>query len=117
MSVGGKILGMPMTIVSLLNAMIGGSILLIPLISLQGGWAVTLLIILITAFFSYFTCYITLIHLGDQSDLDTTIQRHFNGNRFLKILYDFCVWSGLFLGQLLYFNLIVIQWEGLVPPY
>ena len=112
-----KILGMGTTVISLVNGMIGGSILIIPKIALEGGWAMTLLIVVVTAFFSYFTCFVTMIHLGDQRDLDHTIQRHFNGNRPLKWLYDFSVWSGIFLAMVLYFNLIVIQWEGLVPPY
>ena len=43
--------------------------------------------------------------------------RHFNGSKVLKIFYDICVWSGILLVLTLYFSLIVIQWEGLVPPY
>ena len=112
-----KDLNLATTIVAMVNGMIGGSILVLPLTSLQGGWGFTLLIILFTGFFSFYCCYIGVIHLGDQNDMDGALLRHFNGNRFLKIFYDFCVWMGLILLLILYFELIVIQWEGLVPPY
>ena len=45
---------------------------------------------------------------------DHALLRHFNGSKFLKIFYDFCVWSGIMLLLTLYFELIVIQWEGLL---
>lgn len=117
MTVKGKILNFPTTVLCLVNGMIGGSILVIPIIALQGGWLYTIIVIAITAFFSYYTCYITIIHIGDQRDLDNTLQRHFHGNKGIKIFYDICVCLGIILLMTLYFNLIVIQWEGLVPPY
>ena len=96
--------------------MIGGSILVIPLASVQAGWAYTIIVMLLTGVFSFYSCYLSVIHLGDQKDLDSALLRHFNGNRFLKVFYDFCVWIGMVLILMLYFDLIVLQWEGLVPP-
>jgi len=43
--------------------------------------------------------------------------RHFNGNKVIKIIYDIIVWLSLVLIDILYLSLIVVQWEGLVPPY
>ena len=77
----------------------------------------TLIVILFTCLFSYYSCYLCLIHLGDQSDLDYAILRHFNGNECTKFFYDVCVWANLMLVDLLYFELIIIQWIGLVPPH
>lgn len=91
------------TVVALVNGMIGGSILVLPVVAKQAGWAETLIIILFTGVFSYYSCYLSLIHLGDQTDLDHTLLRHFNGSKFLKIFYDFCVWSGFMLILILYF--------------
>lgn len=105
-----KKLNMPTTVLAIVNGMIGGSILVIPLTSLQAGWAYTLIVILITGLFSFYSCYIAIIHLGDQKDLDSALLRHFNGSKFLKIFYDFCVWIGLVLLLMLYFDLIVVQW-------
>lgn len=112
-----KALNTPTAVVALVNGMIGGSILVLPLTSYTAGWADTIFIILITAIFSFYSCYICIIHLGDQKDLDSALLRHFNGNKFLKIFYDFCVWIGMVFALILYFDLIIIQWEGLVPPY
>jgi hypothetical protein len=106
-----------MAVVALVNGMIGGSILVLPIISLEGGWVISLVVILLTGFFSFYCCYLAVIHMGDQKDLDSALLRHFNGNLFIKLFYDFCVFMGLILLLMLYFDLIVIQWEGLVPPY
>ena len=94
----------------MVNGMIGGLILLLPVFALDAGYIVTLLVIFATCIFSYYSCYLCLIHLGDQSDLDYAIFRHFNGSKAVKIFYDLCVWSNLILIDMLYFGLITIQW-------
>ena len=110
-------MSLPTTVVAIVNGMIGGSILVLPLVSLEGGWLLTIFVIIVTGFFSFYCCYLAMLHIGDQSDLDSALLRHFNGSKFLKIFYDFCVFMGLLLLLILYYDLIVIQWEGLVPPY
>jgi len=92
-----------MAIVGMVNGMIGGLILLLPVYALDAGYILTLIIIFITCVFSYYSCYLCLIHMGDQPDLDFAILRHFNGNKYVKIAYDLCVWSNLMLIDLLYF--------------
>jgi hypothetical protein len=42
---------------------------------------------------------------------------HFGGNRKLKVFYEACILGNLVLIDILYYELIVLQWEGLVPPY
>lgn len=91
------------TVVALVNGMIGGSILVLPLIALKAGWLETIFVILITGGFSYYSCYLSILHLGDQKDLDYALLRHFNGSKVLKIFYDFCVWSSILLLLTLYF--------------
>jgi amino acid permease len=91
----------------MVNGMIGGSILVIPLTSMQAGWAFTIIVIALTGIFSFYSCYLSVKHLGDQKDLDSALLRHFNGSRVLKIFYDFCVWIGMILILMLYFDLIV----------
>lgn len=98
-----EILNAPMTIVAMVNGMIGGLILLLPVFALNAGYLLTLIVILFTGIFSYYSCYLCLLHLGDQPDLDYTILRHFNGQRWVKIFYDLCVWLCLILVDMLYF--------------
>jgi hypothetical protein len=98
----------------MVNGMIGGLILVLPLLALSAGWALTLIVIFVTGFFSLYSCYLCLLHMGDQPDLDYAILRHFNGDRGVKIFYDICVWLNLILIDFLYFILITAQWNGLV---
>jgi len=103
-----------MTIVGMVNGMIGGLILILPVLALDAGYVLTLIVIFVTGIFSFYSCYLCVIHMGDQPDLDYAILRHFNGNRVVKIIYDLCVWSNLILIDMLYFELIILQWNGLV---
>ena len=106
-----------MAILVMVNGMIGGLILLLPVFALNAGYVVTLIVIFLTCIFSFYSCYLCLLHMGDQPDLDLAIYKHFNGNRIIKILYDLGVWSNLILVDMLYFGLITIQWQGLIPPH
>lgn len=114
---GDETLNTPMTIVAMVNGMIGGLILILPILALDAGYMLTFLVILVTGFFSWYSCYLCVKHCDAYPDLDEAILRHFNGNRILRIFYDMLVWCNLTLLAMLYLSLIVIQWEGLVPPH
>lgn len=98
----------------MINGMIGGVILVLPVLTISSGYIVTALVILFTGVFSFYSCYLCLSHLGDQTDLNLAILRHFNGNPIVKILYDIIVWANLTLINMIYFELMVEQWKGLV---
>jgi amino acid permease len=103
------------TVIGLVNGMIGGLILILPVLALNAGYILSFMVILLTGIFSLYSCYLCVIHMGDQPDLDYAILRHFNGKRGVKVFYDLCVWSNLILIDMLYFELIMMQWDGLVP--
>ena len=107
----------PMAILCIVNGMIGGLILILPVMALESGWLLTLIVVLITGFISYYSCYLCLMHTGNEPDLDIAIFKHFDGNKKLKIFYEACILGNLLLIDILYYELIVLQWEGLVPPY
>ena len=102
-------LSSPLTVVSLMNGMIGGVILVLPVTSLQAGYIYTVLAILISGAFSYLSCFLSLKHLGDQTDMNYAMQAHFK-HKIAKILYDIVVWLGLLFGSMFYYGLICIQW-------
>ena len=102
-------------IIAMINGMIGGLILVLPILAMQGGVIMSGLVIIVTGFFSFYSCYLCVIHLGNHSDLDKALVYHFNGSKIVKIIYDFLVFINLLFLLLLYYNLIVQQWEGLVP--
>ena len=102
-------------VVAMINGMIGGLILVLPILSMEGGLITSALIIFITGFFSFYSCYLCVLHLGEHSDLDKALVAHFNGSKVVKIIYDILVFISMTVLLILYFNLIVQQWEGLLP--
>lgn len=60
-------------VIALINGMIGGLILVLPILALNGGTLLSFLIILTTGIFSFYSCYLCIIHLGDCPDLDKAI--------------------------------------------
>jgi amino acid permease len=105
-------LSSPLTVVGLMNGMIGGVILVLPVASYQAGWIYTILAILFSGAFSFYSCYLSIKHLGDQKDMNYSMQAHF-GSKFAKIIYDVVVWLGLLFGSMFYYGLICIQWESI----
>jgi amino acid permease len=105
-------LSSPLTVVGLMNGMIGGVILVLPLSSLQAGYIFTILAILFSGAFSFYSCYLSIKHLGDQKDMNYSMQAHF-GTKIAKIIYDIVVWGGLLLGSMFYFSLVCIQWQSI----
>lgn len=105
---------MPMTVVAIVNGMIGVAILVMPEVALKSGWLSVILIVLVAGFFSFYSSFIGLVHLGDQKDLDAALLRHFNGNKFIKKFYDFVVCVSVFFAVSLFFDMIVTQCESLI---
>lgn len=101
-------------VIAMVNGMIGGLILVLPILALNGGTILSLIVILVTGFFSFYSCYLCLIHLGSHPDLDKAVFYHFWQSKTVRIFYDFMVFINLVFVLLLYFNLIVQQWEGLL---
>ena len=83
--------------------MIGGTILVLPVITKSGGWLLALITILVTGAVSFYSCYIVMIHIGDQKDVDKALLRHFNGSQLMKAAYNFSVFIGGLLALLFYF--------------
>ncbi len=52
-----------MTIIGLVNGMIGGIILVMPILAMKTGYLLIAPITIISGFFSYFSCLLCLRHL------------------------------------------------------
>ena len=100
----------PTVITGMVNGMIGGGILVLPLLALEGGTIVTFVVILVSGIFSYYSCQLCVKHLGPYSDLDEAILNHFDHSTFMKVFYDLIVFLNLSFLLILYFDLIVKQW-------
>lgn len=53
-----------MTVLSLINGMIGGFILILPVFALQTGYISTMIVIIVTGIFSYYSCHLCILHIG-----------------------------------------------------
>lgn len=76
-----------MTVIAMVNGMIGGLILILPVMALESGWLLTLIVLIITGFISYYSCYLCVLHTGDDPDLDVAIERHFWNGRKVRVVY------------------------------
>lgn len=95
-----------MTVIGLLNGMIGGIILVLPLLALKTGYLLIAPITIISGFFSYFSCLLCLRHLRTYKDLDIAIYHHFGKKRLYKIIYDVIIVVSMTMILVLYFSLI-----------
>lgn len=102
-----------MTLVALMNAMIGGTILVLPLLYLKSGWLPSLVVTLITGIINYLSCKICFDHLLSDADLPDSIYRHTKSKLYPKI-YDVAVFLSVQLVLLLYFDLIIKQWDSII---
>ena len=93
----------PMIVIGMVNGMIGGVILVLPLLALEAGSVVSATVILISGICSYYSSMLCVKHLGPYSDLDEAVMHHFNHHQFMKILYDIIVFLNLSLLLVLYF--------------
>lgn len=57
-------LSTPLTIIGMVNGMIGGTILSLPLLAKSAGYIAVLTVLPITGFFSYYSCRLCVAHLG-----------------------------------------------------
>ena len=56
--------GVGMTALAIINGVIGGSMLIMPLNALSAGWVMSVIVLLVTACISCYTSHLCIIHLG-----------------------------------------------------
>jgi amino acid permease len=59
-----------MVIIALVNGMIGGIILVMPILALKSGYVMIGPVVLISGFFSFYSCLLCLKHMRNYKDLD-----------------------------------------------
>lgn len=59
-----------MVVIGMINGMIGGVILVLPLLVLEAGSIGSCIVIIISGIFSYYSCMLCVKHLGSFSDLN-----------------------------------------------
>ena len=103
-----------MTVLGFLNGMIGGTVLLLPLLGMKSGYLGSSLICLIVGMAQFYSCYLLVLHIGSSNSLKDTVLSHFgNDYRFVR-LYSFMFWFYFIPLFFIYFRLIVLQFIGLI---
>lgn len=103
-----------MTIIGLLNGMVGGICLVLPQVGLGAGWGMSIFICLITGCISYYTAYLIVLHLGSGTQIKDCILSHFSNNYKYMTGYSFLIWFSFMPYMLIYFRTICLQIEGLI---
>jgi hypothetical protein len=103
-----------MTVAGLLNGMLGGTILVLPVIGMATGSITTILIYCFIGFLSYYTAHLIVVHLGKAKDMTECVLNHFHNNYSYMVAYALIIWSGQVPTLIIYFKLICLQISGLV---
>lgn len=103
-----------MIVISLVNGMIGGVVLVLPLIAIKSGYIMIALITLVEGLFNYYSCMLCIRHLRNYSDLDEALLKHFGGKRTVLVIYNLMIVFSTLILLILYFALICDQWISMI---
>jgi hypothetical protein len=97
------------TLIGILNATIGGSMLVIPILALDAGYVDWMIGCCVLAFVTCYTAYLLVKHLGKAKNIKYLILYHFKGDHTYTIIYNIVI-SFTFLSTMIsYFKLFCIQ--------
>jgi hypothetical protein len=104
----------PMTVVGLVNGMIGGTCLVLPQLGIVTGYVTVIWVALLTGFISYYTARLIVTHLGKGKQIRDCVMAHFqNDYRYMRA-YSFFMWFSFIPLLIIYFRIICLQIEGLM---
>lgn len=92
-----------MSVVALMNGMIGGTILVLPILFLHAGLIPSLISLLIMGIVNELSCRICVYHLGSDKDLPQTLNRHSNGHILASKIYNILLCIGNMFVCMMYF--------------
>ena len=92
--------------------MIGGTILVLPLLGLAAGYLWIPILCIFYGFISYYSCQLILQHLGDCPNIRTAILEHFNNRHYVTVIYNLVMSIALFAVIINYYLLVIKQMEG-----
>jgi hypothetical protein len=106
-------IGTGTTLVGLINATIGGSMLMLPILSMKAGYLDWGFACIILCMVCMYTAYLLVKHLGKAKNIKYLILGHFKGDRLYTTIYNIVIWFSFMSSQIIYFKLFCIQIEGL----
>ena len=103
-----------MTVVALVNGMVGGTSLVLPYMGIKTGWIMSALICSGIGLITYYTAYLIVLHLGKGTQIKDCILTHFDNDYRYMTGYSFLIWLSFMPFMLIYFRIICLQIEGLM---
>jgi len=107
-------IGSAATLVGLLNAMIGGTMLIVPILALTAGSVEQLLFSLVLGLVTAYTAYLLVSHLGVAKNIKHLILGHFAEDLRVTSVYNMMIWLSFTSAMIVYFNLFCVQVEALL---
>jgi hypothetical protein len=104
----------PMTVLGLVNGMVGSSCLVLPVVGLTAGYITTIWVCLIIGYISYYTAYLIVLHLGKGRNIKESILAHYQADYKYMVGYSFFIWLSFIPMLVTYFRIICLQIEGLM---
>jgi hypothetical protein len=92
--------------------MIGGTILILPLIGLATGYLMSVFVCIVIGIVSFYTAYLVVVHLGKGNIRDWILEHFDNDERYLVGFNIIMVVNGI-PGYVIYFKLICLQIESI----
>ena len=108
--------GEVLAIIALLNGMLGGTILVLPLIAIKTGYLLIPIITILYGVLSGYSTYLIALHLGKAHSIRAAILEHFYGQRRYSNIYCFVIFISFFFVLITYFQLFIKQIEGFLHP-
>ena len=105
-----------MSVFGLLNGMLGGTILVLPLLGMNTGYLMIPIICIPLGCLSGYCTYLIGAHMGHAQTLRQSIREHFHDKKLFSVVYNIIVSCGNYGLLLSYFLLTIKQIEGFVAP-
>ena len=102
-------IGTGTTLVGLINATIGGSMLMLPILAMKAGYLDWGFGCIILCMVCMYTAYLLVKHLGKAKNIKYLILGHFKRDHFYTTLYNIVIWFSFMSSQIIYFKLFCIQ--------
>ena len=109
-------MGEIISIIGMLNGMLGGTILVVPLLGKESGYLMIPVVTLYFGLVSWYCTYLLVYHLGDHKSIAESFTEHFNGKLLPGQIFNVLVDLAMGVVLIIYFQLACKQVEGFVRP-
>lgn len=106
-------IGTGVTLVGLINGMIGIVMPVIPILAQDAGYVDWMIACIFLATTICYTGYLLVKHLGKSKNIKYLILNHFKGDHTYSHIYNFIIWVSFAASIVAYFRLFCIQISGL----